>query len=296
MRIVVAGGTGFLGRALVQHLRDAHEVSILTRRPRGPADVVWSPDEPTGTWTSAVQSADAVINLAGESIAGRRWTAERKQAILRSRVAATSALAGAIARAPHPPLLISASATGIYGPHGDEPLTEDTPPGTDFLAEVCRQWEAQAQAVAHVTRVVLLRTGLVLEHDGGALPQLALPFRFFAGGPLGSGRQYVSWIHRDDWVEMVRWSLGTQAASGALNVTAPTPVTNAEFARTLGRVLHRPALVPTPGFALRLALGEMADAAILSGQRVLPAKAQSLGFAFRYEALEPALRSIYGRA
>jgi uncharacterized protein len=296
MRIVVSGGSGFLGSALVDRLRQEHEVTVLTRRPRTAGDAAWSPDEPAGAWARAVAAADAVINLAGESLADGRWTAERKEAIRHSRVAATRAIVGVIRRASTAPLLLSASAIGIYGPRGDEALTEDTPPGSDFLASVCKEWEAEAQQAGDATRVVLLRTGLVLAADGGALPQLALPFKLFAGGPLGSGRQYWSWIHRDDWVEMVRWAILTEALRGPLNLTAPQPETNAQFARTLGEVLRRPSLVPTPAFALRLALGEMADAAILSGQRVLPARAQALGYAFRYPTLRAALDAIYGRA
>lgn len=295
MRILVAGGTGFLGSALVDALRaDAHEVTVLTRRPRRKGDLAWSPDDGDVTWTKAVDDAAAVVNLAGEGIADRRWTDARKAAILSSRIHATRALVAAIKSARQPPAtFISASAIGIYGAHGAAPLTEETPPGSDFLAGVCREWEARALDAAATTRVVLPRTGLVLAGNGGALPQLALPFRFFAGGPAGSGRQYMSWIHVDDWVAMVRWSLVTSTVSGPLNVTAPAPVTNAEFARTLGRTMGRPALLPAPAFALRLALGEMADALILGGQRVLPAKAQALGFQFRYPTLDAALHDIY---
>ena len=296
MRIVVAGGTGFLGRALVERLRsDGHQVAVLTRRARREGEIAWAPPAETGAWPLAVQGADAVINLAGEPIADRRWTPQRKQAILDSRVAATRALASAIAEAPRPPAcFLSSSAIGIYGARGSEPVTEDAPPGDDFLATVCRAWEEEAVRASPVTRVVLLRTGLVLDRTGGALPQLALPFRFFAGGPLGSGRQYMSWIHVDDWVGIVRWALQPgNAVAGPLNLTAPAPVTNAEMARALGRVLHRPALLPAPAFALRVALGEMADAMILGGQRVLPAKAEAAGYEFQYRHLAGALSAVY---
>ena len=295
MRVVVTGGTGFLGGALVERLRgDGHTVTVLTRGPSGAGRVHWDPDVPSGEWTSTLDGSDAVINLAGESIAGGRWTARRKALIRDSRTASTRALATAIraARRP-PPVFVSGSAMGIYGSRGDEPLTEDSAPGSDFLASVGIEWEREALAAAPVTRVVLVRTGLALDKSGGALPQIAMPFYVFAGGPLGSGQQYMSWIHRDDWVEMVRWALSNAAVSGSLNATAPNPMTNREFARTLGGVLRRPGFVPTPAFALRLALGEMADALLLNGQRVLPAKAQSLGFAFRYPVLEPALRRIF---
>ena len=173
-------------------------------------------------------------------------------------------------------------------------MTEASAAGSDFLASVCKAWEAEALEAAPTTRVVLLRSGLVLAKEGGALPQLALPFRLFAGGPVGSGRQYMSWIHRDDWVSMVRWALTKNAVSGPLNLTAPAPVSNAQFAGALGRALHRPAVIPAPGVALRIALGEMADAMILSGQRVLPEKAQANGFGFKYPELESALAAIYG--
>jgi uncharacterized protein (TIGR01777 family) len=193
-----------------------------------------------------------------------------------------------------PPTLINASAVGIYGARGDELLTEESAPGSGFLASLGRDWEKEALSAAPHVRVVLLRTGIALDKEGGALPRMALPFRFFVGGPLGSGRQYVSWIHRDDWTAMISWALTTDALSGPLNVTAPTPVTNTEFARTLGRVLRRPALTPAPAFALRGVLGEMADA-LVTGQRVLPAKAHELGFGFSYPRLESALRAIYPR-
>jgi uncharacterized protein len=293
MRIVVTGGTGFLGRALVERLQAEHEVFVLTRRPRTAGEVQWTPGASDRRWTETVRTAHVVINLAGEPIAARRWTAARKKAILDSRITATRAIIDVIGAAANPPILINASAVGVYGDRGDEPLTEDSSPGSDFLASVCSAWEGEALKVADRTRVVLLRTGLVLAADGGALPPLARPFYFFVGGPVGSGRQYWSWIHRDDWIALVRWAAITDSVSGPLNLTAPEPVTNAEFARALGRVLRRPAIMPAPAFAMRVLLGEMADAMILGGQRVLPAKAQSLGFRFRYATLDAALSSIY---
>lgn len=295
MRIVVAGGTGFLGQALVERLeRDGHEVLVLSRRPKSPRDVAWTPDGTTGPWTTAVDGADTVVNLAGASIAGSRWTAAHKTQIRESRVRATRSLVAAIEQAAHrPATLLSGSAIGYYGPHGDETLTEETPAGHDFLASVCTEWETEALRAGGHTRVVLLRTGIVLEKDGGALPEMALPFKLFAGGAVGSGRQYYSWIHRADWVAMAAWALRTSTISGPLNLTAPNPTSNREFARTLGRVLRRPAFMPAPAFALRIALGEMADALLLSGQRVVPARAQAQGFQFQYPTLEPALRSVY---
>ena len=257
MTILIAGGTGFLGTALSTRLRaDGHRVVILTRRPRGSDEIPWSPterpaqDDPSAEWSRALDGADAVINLAGESIAGQRWTPARKHAIRASRAHATRALVSAINSATRvPPIFISSSAIGIYGTLDDQPVTEQAPAGSDFLASVCLEWETLALEAAPRSRVVLLRTGLVLARDGGALPQLALPFRLFAGGPVGTGRQYMSWISVTDWVGMVRWALMTSAVSGPLNLTSPSPVTNAEFARVLGGVLHRPAVIRAPGLS-----------------------------------------------
>jgi uncharacterized protein (TIGR01777 family) len=196
MHIVITGGTGFLGAALVDRLRhEGHRVTVLTRNPRAAGDVRWDPNNRFTDWVRSLDDADAVINLAGESIAGKRWTPARKAALRDSRVLSTDTLVDAMARASRvPTVLINASAVGIYGPHGDEPLTEESPPGGDFLASLCQVWEAAALSAPFSTRVVLLRTGLVLERSGGALPQMALPFHLMAGGPLGSGRQYMSWI------------------------------------------------------------------------------------------------------
>ena len=296
MQIVVAGGSGFLGTALVSRLRrDGHAVTVLTRHPRRTQDVQWNPYGSSASWTHVLQNADAVINLAGAPIA-KRWTAAHKREIWNSRVLSTRTLVEAMKSVRRvPATLINASAVGSYGARGSEQLTEESAPGSGFLAALSTKWEKEALAAAPNARVVLLRTGIVLGKEGGALPRMALPFRFFAGGPLGSGRQYLSWIHRDDWTAMVSWALTAGAGSGPLNVTAPHPVTNLEFARTLGRVLRRPAFIPTPTFALRLVLGEMADA-VVTGQQVLPAKAHAFGFEFTHPELEGALRSIYGGA
>ena len=291
MRIVVVGGAGFLGTALVRRLRkDGHAVTVLTRKPRLSTEIKWDPYGSPASWVHALEEIDAVINLAGAPIA-KRWTAAHKREMWNSRVRATSALVAAMKSVRRmPATLLNASAVGIYGARGDEPLTEESAPGSGFLASLGSEWEKEALAAAPHARVVLLRSGIALDKDGGALPQMALPFRFFAGGPLGSGRQYMSWIHRDDWAAMVGWALTTESVSGPLNVTAPNPVTNLEFARTLGRVLRRPAFMPAPAFALHALLGEMADA-LVTGQRVLPAKAHELGFECTHPLLESALRA-----
>jgi uncharacterized protein (TIGR01777 family) len=292
MRVVIAGGTGFLGAALVRWLRnDGHTVTVLTRSPRSANEVQWDPYGSPASWVHVLHDTDAVINLAGASIA-KRWTAAHKRDMWNSRIRSTRTLVEAMKSVPKmPATLLNASAVGIYGPRGDAPLTEESDSGSGFLASLGREWEKEALAVGPQTRVVLLRSGIVLDNGGGALPQMALPFRFFVGGPIASGRQYFSWIHRDDWVAMVSWAL-TSGVTGPLNVTAPNPVTNRDLARTLGHVLKRPALLPVPEIALRVVVGEMAGE-LVAGQRVFPAKADSLGFAFGYPLLEAALREIY---
>jgi hypothetical protein len=289
MRVVIAGGTGFLGSALASSLRiDHHEITIVTRHPNVHDEVPWT-DLPM-----VVEEADVVVNLAGESLDAGRWTAARKASILDSRVHATDAVVKAMSMATQRPrVFLNASAVGFYGAEGNGAVTEESPAGSDFLASVCVHWEAAAMAATWMTRVVLLRSGLVLDGQRGALPKLALPFRLFAGGRVGSGNQHWSWIHREDWVRLVRWAMETEAIKGPLNVTAPGPVTNREFTQALARALHRPALAPAPAFAMRLLLGEMADAMILNGRRVLPAKAEMNGFEFRYPDLDSALRQIY---
>jgi uncharacterized protein (TIGR01777 family) len=302
MKIVIAGGSGFLGRPLATALAaDGHEIVTLTRgaaAPRGaghPRTVTWTPDGNTDAWAAEIDGAGAVVNLAGESIAGKRWSDQQKRRIVDSRVQATRSLVTAIQAARNPPpVFVSGSAVGYYGPRGDERIPEETPPGTDFLAKVCVQWETEAmRAASAATRLVCLRTGLVLERDGGALPEMLPPFRFGAGGPVGSGRQYWPWIHRADWISLVQWALRTPAAAGPINGTAPNPVTNAEFAKALGRAMHRPAFMPAPGFALRLLLGEMADALLLSGQRAVPERPEQLGFTFRYTRVDDALAALF---
>lgn len=309
MKVVIAGGTGFLGRPLAElYAEEGQQVTVLTRRLApaaseyeagtglpGITHVGWQPDGSTGPWSAAIDGADVVVNLAGESIGNRRWSPAQKARIRDSRVLATRSLAGAIRGAARPPaVLISGSAVGYYGPRGDDTVTEEDAPGRDFLAEVCTAWEREAlAAVGSSTRVSIVRTGVVIERAGGALPRMLTPVRFFAGGPLGSGRQYMSWIHRADWLELVRWIARAPQAGGVFNATAPEPVTNAAFMKALARAMHRPSWLPAPAFALRLALGEMADSLILSGQRAVPARALRLGFRFHLPQIDQAMRAIF---
>jgi len=301
MHIVIAGGSGFLGGALARTLAaEGHQISILTRQRPGsmPAQprtslVAWTPDGSTGPWASVVDGATAVINLAGESIAAKRWSPAQKNKLRDSRLQATRSLTSAFRQAARPPAaFISGSAVGYYGNRGDETLTEVSPPGKDFLAGLAQEWEATAAEVATLTRVALVRTGIVLDRRGGALPKMLPPFQMFVGGPLGPGTQYMPWIHKEDWVRLVSWMITAEGARGPLNATGPSPVTNAEFSKALGAALKRPSLLRAPAFALRLALGEMADALLLSGQRALPVRATDLGFSFRYSNIDEALASV----
>jgi hypothetical protein len=300
MKILVTGSTGLVGTALVSAL--AHEGHTVCRlvRPQTASlggtkdgfDVAWNPA--TGEWGGAAVGADAVVNLAGASIAGGRWTKERKELLGTSRIETTRALVNALAKMnARPQVLVSASAIGIYGDRGDEVLTEESKPGTDFLAGVTQEWEAEARkAEALGIRVVLARFGVILAREGGALPKMTLPFKLGAGGKLGSGRQWMSWIALEDVVGILRYALVNRAIRGVLNVVAPKPVQNAEFTKVLAKTMRRPALFPAPGFALRLALGEMADALLLSSQRVAPQKLQQLGYSFAYPELSGALRAV----
>lgn len=301
MRVVVTGGTGFIGRALCAELIKAgHAVIALTRdvEVAGPLlgdhveTVEWNADL-GGAWKSSIDGADAVVNLAGESIGDKRWTAARKQIIIGSRLAATNALVEAIGKAKRKPeVMINMSAIGYYGSHGDEVVTESDPPGNDFLATTTKQWEDAARKVeATGIRLVLLRTGIVLEDGGGALARLLTPFRLFVGGPLGSGKQWFSWIHRDDVIGLFRFALENKNVKGVMNATAPEPLTNKEFCATLGKVMGRPSWAPVPGFVLKIILGEM-SMMVLTGQRVMPVAAEKAGYKFKYRKAEEALAAI----
>lgn len=311
MNILITGGTGFIGSALSQEFSSSgHKVIIASRRKTPPKleniEIVrWDIQTPLSS--EIMSGIDAVINLAGESIASGRWTKRRKELILSSRINTTRALVESMKQiSPNPSLLkgdkgglpkvlISASAIGYYGPHGDEYVTEDTPPASDFLAEVCKGWEEEAlKAQEFGVRVVLIRIGGVLESDGGALPVMAIPFKFFLGGSIGNGRQWFSWIHRDDVVGIIKYALENESLSGPVNATAPQPVTNKEFSSAIGKALGRPSWFSVPGFVVKLTLGELGGI-LLTGQRVLPEKALKAGYQFKYPEINEALRAIFGR-
>lgn len=300
MNIVVTGGTGFIGGALCRSLTgEGHRVSILTRRPGQISrqtdvrinSVPWNAQD-TGPWEQVLEGADAVINLAGAPIAEARWTDARKQLITDSRVLTTRLLVRAMSRhASKPATFISASGIGYYGASDDRRLDEGAARGQGFLADLCLAWEAEALRAAEFgTRVVILRTGMVLEADGGALAKMLLPFRLFTGGPIMPGTQWVSWIHRRDQIGLIQWALTTPTVSGPINAVAPEPVTMNVFCEILGRVLHRPSWLPVPKLALNILLGELGTL-MTTGQRVIPAKAMAEGYAFHYPTLESALRA-----
>ncbi len=300
MKILVTGSSGLVGTALVKALgQDGHMVCRLMR-PESAANnevkdgfnVAWNPA--TGELGGAGVGPDAVVNLAGASIADGRWTAERKAVLRASRIDTTRALVEALAKMNvRPSVLVSASAIGIYGNRGDELLTEESKAGADFLAGLAREWEAEAlKAEALGIRVVLSRFGIILSREGGALAKMLLPLKLGAGGRLGSGQQWMSWVTLEDVVGILRMAIEKAAVRGAVNVVAPQPVKNAEFTKVLAKALQRPALFPAPAFALRLALGEMADALLLSSQRVAPQKLQQAGYRFLHPELRAALSAI----
>lgn len=300
MRVVITGGTGLIGGALARELGGAgHDVVILTRDPAragrlppGVRAARWDGRTAQG-WVELLEADTAIVHLAGESISQGRWTSEKKRRIRDSRVVSGQAVMDAIREAPvKPRVLIQSSAVGYYGGRGDEVVPENSPPGRDFLSDVCVEWEAStAEAETLGVRRVLARTGIVLARDGGALPVMSLPFRMMIGGPIGDGRQWFPWIHNDDEIGALRFLLEREEARGPFNLTAPHPVTNLELTRVLARVLGRPGFLPAPKFALRLALGEMADM-LLQGQRAVPSRLRELGYVFRWPELEPALRNL----
>lgn len=307
MRVIITGGTGMIGRRLSNDMaRGGHEVIVLSRSPklaRGLDAAVrvegWDARTSEG-WGPLADGAGAIVNLASANLAGEgflpaRWTDERKKVLLTSRLNVGEAVVEAVARAARKPaVVIQMSAVGYYGAHeNSEDITEDAPPGGDFPARVCVEWEASTQPVEALgVRRVIVRSGVVLSFDDGALRRIALPFSLFVGGPFGGGQQPFPWVHPADTIGAIRFLIEHAEASGPFNVTAPHPLTNVEFSRALGSVMRRPALVPTPGFAFRMAFGEVADI-LLTGQRVLPARLLALGFAFRFPEAEAALADLY---
>lgn len=294
MNILITGGTGFIGSALSRDLRDAGQsVVVTTRRQTDSSEMLtWNPPELIPP--DIISKFDAVVNLAGESIASGRWTMARKARLVSSRIDTTRALVQSMKDAgPGPEVLLSASAIGYYGPHGAEYVTEKTPPAQDFLADLCKAWETEAlKAEEAGARVVLIRTGVVLGEGGGALAQMMIPFKLFIGGHIGSGEQWLSWIHMDDEVGIIRHALENGSVSGPVNMTAPDPVTNKEFSSALGKALGRPSWLPVPGFVLKIALGELGQIA-LTGQRVIPEKALETGYEFKYPEVNGALKDIF---
>lgn len=305
MRIFLMGGTGLVGSRLIPRLLSRGDVvTLLTRRPEVAKEkwaekcaIVTGDPMQAGPWMDAVADCDAVVNLVGEGIFNRRWSASFKDLLYQSRVQSTRNIADALKKQPRTSagqarVLVNSSAVGYYGPTADEELTEASPAGDDFLARLCIDWEQAALSAAPAgVRVAMVRTGVVLDGKGGALPQMLTPFKMFIGGPVGSGRQYMSWIHHEDLVGIFLLCLDHAEAHGPFNATAPQPVTNKEFSKALGRVLHRPSFMPTPWFMLRMMLGEVANI-ITTGQRVIPKKAVDFGYVFKFADVESALRDV----
>jgi uncharacterized protein (TIGR01777 family) len=299
MKLVIAGASGFIGSMLVERLwQRGDALVLLSRKPRSPAAapntkwLVWGLGE-SGGWEESIDGADGIVNLAGEGIAEKRWTERQKEIIRSSRIDSTCALVRAIAKAKaKPKFLINASAVGYYGARGDETLTEESAPGKDYLARVCIAWEEEARkAQNHGVRVALVRTGIVLAKGKGALAKMVPPFKFFVGGPLGSGKQWMPWIHIEDEIGLILFLIENANAQGSFNATAPNPVTMEEFCGVLGKVLNRPSWASVPASALTLLLGEMADM-LLAGQRALPKGAEKLGYNFKHPTITEALESL----
>jgi uncharacterized protein len=300
VKIVVSGGSGFVGTPLVARLAErGDEVVVLSRNPsrvRAGRGVEWHPPN-GGAWTAELRDADAIVNLAGESIAGGRWTETRKATLTSTRLEPLRALIAAMRETEsRPRAFIEASAVGYYGYTSEETFDEGASRGAGFLAQLVEEWESAAREAEPLARLVLLRFGIVLDRSGGALKQMLPPFYFGAGGPIGSGKQWMSWIDREDVIRAVEWAIDNPGARGIYNVTSPEPVRNRDFARALGRILHRPAFLSVPGFALRTLFGRgLADEALLGGQRAVPSRLQREGFTFAYPTLTASLEHIFKR-
>jgi uncharacterized protein (TIGR01777 family) len=302
MRIIIAGGSGLIGTALANlFTASGHQVWILTRNPEGSVvaagatPVRWDGYSTDG-WEALVSQTDAIVNLAGDNLGSGYWTRKKKDRVLTSRTNAGKAINDAIQRAnPKPGVLIQASAVGFYGPHGNEPVTEETGPGQGFLAEICQAWEASSQPVEEMgVRRVVIRTGVVLAKSAGALPRMTLPFSLFAGGPIGNGRQGIPWIHLADEVAAIQFLLQTNSARGVFNLSAPEPLSNGDFGRLLAKVIRRPYWLPVPPFALRFILGEMSTL-VIDGQFMVPKRLLDIGYSFKFANAEKALKEIYSR-
>ncbi len=299
MQIIITGGSGLIGRALACSLaNDGHEVIVLSRNPRavknlpkGARAEKWDGKTVQG-WGQFANGADAIVNLAGATIS-ERWSEAHKQEIRESRVNAGRAIVEAVKAAEKKPrVVIQSSAVGCYGPRGDEEITEEANAGNDFLAGICKDWEASTSELDGMgIRRVIIRTGVVLDKNGGALPRMVMPVKLFVGGPLGSGQQYFPWIHLQDEVTAIRWLIDNAQARGVYNLSAPKPVTNKEFTRALGKVLGRPTFMPVPAFAMRAMFGEMSTL-LLDGQREIPARLLKEGFKFKFTDAEAALRDV----
>ncbi len=300
MNIIVAGGSGLIGSALLKELvLQKHSIVLLSRNPErtrihGSIQVVRWDSATVGEWANVIDGADAIINLAGESIAGRRWTSTQKRKIFSSRIDSTRAIVAAIGQSKRKPsVLMNASAVGYYGNVPDDVVEEDHQKGNGFLSNVCEQWEKEALRVRELgVRVVLLRTGIVLDKNGGALHKLLLPFQLFVGGPLGSGKQWFPWIHLQDEVSAILYALQNEQTAGPLNLSAPEPVRMAEFCKMLGKILHRPSWLPVPEILLSLILGEMAKPLLFDGQQAIPKRLVDAGFKFQFPTLESAILDI----
>lgn len=306
MRVFVTGGTGLVGTRLIKKLlARGDQAVVLTRRYAAArqalgtqVDLVEGDPMQPGEWMAKVDDCDVVVHLAGENVFGKRWNEQFKQLLVDSRTKSTHHVVEALMRKPKrsdgsPKVLVNASAIGYYGPRGDEEVDEDTPPGDDFLAKLCVEWEKEAQrAQTAGLRCSIVRVGIVLDRDGGPLTKMLTPFKFFTGGPVGSGRQFMSWIHNEDLVALFLFAADNANVSGPLNGTAPNPVTNKEFSRALGKAIGRPSFVWTPAFALKVVLGGVAEV-VTTGQRVIPRKPLALGFSYKHPTIDEALKNLF---